>query len=397
MGNDDSLLLKNAVVDAYKGIEDLQKEISEFKGDGIYNPKYNFTEFYNAFKERTDKKVYIDLVKQLNIKYIDETWKKSDWIAVFIAGSIGIILDVLITQTNILKPIDKKIAQFMQSDKMVSLKNALDKFSNSFRNGNSAPIDFQDFKMFGLKSIHEQYSFGHDPLRFIEGVLQIMTGNYRGVDKFGEIITAQFGQGIPNIFHAVISYVAHMISDFCNANSLPYPGSTFLMQFGSQKTRDSLAAAYRSQLYNSRTFVYQNLPSFLISVVIHSWAVYDSYTQTKKINFLIGKSLKYQPMLLVSNAMAMTSNLTITGVRAIMNDPHVLFRINWPVILNTVKHTIKYLVNENKRINSNSKKIKLLLDETTNNCLSQETEREYLASLDKEYIAFSKTIRLEEK
>jgi len=382
--SNDCLKLKDNILDMYKDIDELQKEMHHLKGEK-YISKYNFDKFYQDYRNRTDNKVFIDLIRKFNIDYIDETWQKADWVIVFIAGTIGSLLDILITQTSILRPLDIKIAKMMQSNKVTSFKNILDKFSNSFRDGKSAPIDFQDFKMPGLKSLHEQFSFGHDPLRFIQGIIQMMTGNYKGVDQFGEIVTAQFGQGIPNIFHAVISYIAHMVSDFCNANSLPFPGSTFLMQFGSQETRDALAAAYRSQLYNSRTFVYQNLPSLFISILIHGWAIYDSYTQTKKINFSIGSNLKYQPMLLVSNAMVMTSNLAITGTRAALGDLHSLFRVNWPVILNTVKHSIKYLMNENKRINSNGKKIEELLIETKKNRLPRKTVDEYLISLDEEY------------
>jgi hypothetical protein len=163
-----------------------------------------------------------------------------------------------------------------------------------------------------------------------------------------------------------------------------------------KKTRESIAAAYRSQLYNSKMFVYQNLPSFVMSIIIHGWAIYDSYTQTNKINLLIGNNLKYQPMLLVSNAMVMTSNLTITSVRAIMNDPHVLFKINFPVIVNTIRHSVKYLMNENKRINKKHKTIEKLLQDTIDNRLPVKAEEEYLQSLDKEYELFLKTHNLED-
>jgi hypothetical protein len=386
----DTLSLKDAVLEQYIDLEELQEEMKLFKGDS-YVPKYSFRQFYDEYRNRTDDKVYIDLIRKLNIEYIDETWQRADWIAVFVAGSVGILLDVLITQTNVLRPIDRQISKIMRTEKVQTFKNALDNFSNSFRDGNSAPIDFQDFQMYGLKSIHEQYSFGHDPLRFIEGILQIMSGNYKGIDKFGNIVTASFGKGIPNILHAAISYIAHMVSDLCNSNSLPYPGTTLLMQFGDEKIRSSIATAYRSQLYNSRNFIYQGLPSFLMSIIIHGWAVYDSYIQTRKINFFIGNNLKYQPMLLVSNAMVMTSNLSITAVRAIMHDHHALFKVNWPVIANTVKHAIKYLMNENKRINQNTKKIEALFIETTNDRTETMSENEYLNKIEQEYQMFLKS------
>ena len=265
----------------------------------------------------------------------------------------------------------------------------MDKFSNGFRHGNSAPIDFQNFEMHGLKSIHEQYSFGHDPLRFIEGIIQMITGKYSGVDKFGNLIQAPFGEGIKNPIQAVISYVAHMVSDMCNQQGVPYPGTSFLMQFGSDKIREDIAVAYRAKIFNSRTFIYQSLPSLFMSIIIHSWAIYDNYTRTGKIKLKIGNDLKYQPMLLVSNAMVMTSNLSINAVRGIVAEgPRVLFRVNYPVIANTVKHSIKYLLNVNKRINMNGNEIQEMYERSEKEKLEQHSVEEYFEQFDKEYDDF---------
>ncbi len=116
-----------------------------------------------------------DILDLLEIDYIDEKWSHVDWAVVIIATACGSMLDILITQTNILKPIDNKIKEILKSGAIKNIKDFFDKISDWFRDGESAPIDLQDFKMFGLKSIHEQYSFGHDPLRFIEGIIQMMT------------------------------------------------------------------------------------------------------------------------------------------------------------------------------------------------------------------------------
>ncbi len=387
--------LKNSILDSYSDLEEIRKELHFIKNDKNYKPKYKFNKFFKDFKKRTDDDVLLEIINELNIDYVDEKWQKADWIAVFIAGTIGILCDILITQTKVLKPIDKRISKFVgESEKVKDFQKRLDDFSSSFRDGKSAPIDFQDFEMHGLKSLHEQYSFGHDPLRFLEGIFQIMSGNYRGVDKFGNIITAQFGQGtgmsISGMLQGIISYIAHMISDFCNKMSLPYPGTTFLMQFGSDKVRSEISAAYRAQLYNSRIFTYQTLPSFLMSIIIHGWAIYDNYTRTQEIKFKIGKSLKYQPMLLVSNTMVVSSNLTINSVRGILGDPHVLFRVNWPVIANTVKHAIKYLMLENKRIKKNGIRIEEMYMDSEINKLKKKTKEEYLASMDEEYEEFER-------
>lgn len=387
--NEEIKSLRDATIDTQVDIENLKMDMASFKGD-TYLPSYNLEDLYKL-KNSNDKKSLSKIIKTLNIDYIDETWEKADWIAVFIAGAIGIALDVLITQTNVLKPIDKKVKELLASDKVKSFQELMDKLSNSFRNGKSAPIDFQGFEMRGLKNIHEQYSFGHDPLRFIEGIIQMITGKYSGVDKFGNLIQAPFGDGIKNPIQAVISYVAHMISDMCNQQGLPYPGTTFLMQFGSEDTRNAITSAYRGQLFNSRTFIYQSLPSLFMSIIIHSWAIYDNYTRTKKIQLKIGNDLKYQPMLLVCNAMVLTSNLSINAVRGIVAEgPRVLFRVNYPVIINTVKHSIKYLLNVNKRINMNGKAIQELYERTEKEKLEHHSVEEYLEQFDKEYEDFEK-------
>ena len=381
--------LRDATIDTQVDIENLKLDMASFKGE-TYQPQYNFEELYNL-KNSNDKKSISKLIKTLNIDYVDETWQKADWIAVFIAGAIGIALDVLITQTKIFRPVDTKVKEILASGKIKSFQDIMDNFSNSFRHGNSAPIDFQDFEMAGLASIHEQYSFGHDPLRFIRGISQMITGQYSGVDRYGNLIQAPFGEGIKNPIQAVISYVAHMISDMCNQQGLPYPGTTFLMQFGSDKVREDITAAYRAQLFNTRTFLYQSLPSLFMSMIIHSWAIYDNYTRTGKIKIKIGNDLKYQPMLLVSNAMVMTSNLSINAVRGIVAEgPRVLFRVDYPVIANTVKHSIKYLLNVNKRINMTGKEIQELYERSEREKMENYSIDEYTNQFDKEYEDFVK-------
>jgi len=277
---------------------------------------------------------------------IDEYKKMNDIdkILAYIAGSIGVILDILITQTSILRPVDTMITNMMRSKKIKKFKDLLDAYSNSFRDGASAPIDFQEIDMYGINSIHAQYSFGHDPMRFIEGILQILSGDFRGVDKFGNIIVEKYSEPVFGIIQAIISYIAHIISDFCNIQSLPYPGSTFLIEFGTDKIRKDLSTAFRSQLYNARTYVYQNIPCFVIDIIIYSYAIYDHFTKTKKIDFLIGKQKKYQTMSLISNAMTSGTNLAVSGFRTIiLKDPRAIFRVNFPALKNTLFKSIKYI------------------------------------------------------
>jgi hypothetical protein len=378
--------IKKDVIDIYRDIENLKKDMSY----GFYQPQFDIDEFLNSLENRSDNRVFLDILRKFDIKYFEETWQKHDWVIVFIAGSIGILLDALITQTNVLKPIDKAISEFMKTSRINNLKEFLDNISKFFRNGESAPIDFQNFEMLGLKSIHEQYSFGHDPLRFIEGIIQMMTGKYKGVDKFGNIITAGFGQGTPDFIQATVSYIAHMLSDFCNQLSLPYPGTTFLMQFGSEKIRNEIATAYRSQLFNARTFVYQGLPSFFINLIIRGYSVYDYYLQMHQMNLLISNSkLKYQEMLLAASAMITTSNLSINYVRAIiLEEPHMIFKVNFPQITDTVKRAIKYLFSMHKSVADSTKDIAEMMKSVIDNPITPKSVECYVADIEKEYQGF---------
>ena len=96
-------------------------------------------------------------------------------------------------------------------------------------------------------------------------------------------------------------------------------------------------------------------------------------------------------MLLVSNAMVMTSNLSINAVRGIVAEgPRVLFRVNYTVILNTLKHSIKYLLNVNKRINMNGKEIQELYERSEKEKLENHSVEEYYDQFDKEYEEFVK-------
>jgi hypothetical protein len=145
----------------------------------------------------------------------------------------------------------------------------------------------------------------------LEGILQILSDNYKSVDKFWVIKKKIFGTPVDNIFQAVISYIAHMVSDFCNIRSLPYPGSTFLMEWGSDNVRKALSVAFRSKLYNSRVFIYQNLELLVMNIIIYGRAIYDNYVNERKINLFAGNMYKYQTMLLASYAVPCVTNITI--------------------------------------------------------------------------------------
>jgi hypothetical protein len=115
----------------------------------------------------------------------------------------------------------------------------------------------------------------------------------------------------------------------------------------------------------------------------------------KNINLLIGtKNMKYQEMLLVASAMITTSNLTINSVRGIiLNQPHVLFKVNFPQIIDTVKRAIKYFISMHNRINKNADDVDNTLQYIKNNPVKERSVEYYMEELEierKEYLKNNK-------
>lgn len=354
--------LQSDIVNLNNSIAD---SISEFPSDYETNL---IQRYINVDDCKSIDETSLKILKDLDLKVESDKWSKADYYVVYSAAIIGSILDILITQTDVFKPVDDKIKELLKSDDIKGIQKKLDKWSNDFRNGGSAPIDFMGFDMAGRKSIHEQYSFGHDPLRFIEGIREFLTGNFRGIDKYGTLIDVEFGEAVPNLIQAILSYIAHMLSDLLNAQGIPYPGTTFLMQFGSDKVREDIAAAYRSGKFNFRTSVYQSLPTLIVSLIIHSYSIYNNYAQGKKKWLILGGEPKTQSMLLVANLIISSQNIAINSVRGVLGDAHALFRVNYPQIANTLKHVLIYMINEKKKLN----KIKEKIDSIEDNVKSRE-------------------------
>jgi hypothetical protein len=235
--------------------------------------------------------------------------------------------------------------------------------------GGSAPIDFQDFAMAGARSIHEVYSTGHDPLRFIEGISQFLTGQFVGFDRYGKPITAVFGATAGNPAVAIAAFAAHMIADFCNANSLPYPGATLLAQFGSQETRDHVAAAYRGQLWNARTFAFQSMAPLCAEIIVRIYAAMRAYeraarpmprtAQPMPPARCVGQAVsaffggvdgeRTRRMLLISHAVIAGQNILVSGARVALGEPHAIFRLNLPVIMAAARYAVPEVLAQLRR------------------------------------------------
>lgn len=324
-------------------IDTIFEEFDSFEND-LKSYGNNIVNADKAFGSE-DKDLLKETVSNFGLEYIDNSWRDRDKALVFLASLLGITVDILINQTTLLKPLDLQIkGALSESD----FQKGLEKFNKSLHDGGSNPIDFQDFEMHGLKNLHEQYSFGHDLLRPLNGIYQIMSGQYMGVDKLGNLIKrADFGNHVPNFFAASISWFSHLMADFCNKLSLPYPGSTFLMEHGPEKLRSKIAAAYRNGDWNARTFAYQGLAPLLVNFIFTVNNVLENLDKTGEFSFAPQNTVRWREMRITANAIVVAQNLAVNGARAYFGDPKVFFRINTPAMMMTIKEGV-LLLNENR-------------------------------------------------
>lgn len=315
-----------------------------------YGEKLNKSE--SAFSNEDPEYLKLAMSK-LQLEYVERKWNTSDKLVVYFAATVGTLCDILINQTNALKPIDNLLKESLSGSTLQqSLENVSKKMS-----GGSAPIDFQDFEMHGLKNIHEAYSFGHDPVRFLQGVHQMMTGTYMGVDRFGNLIKAPFGTAQSNIVLALFSWIAHITADFCNKLSIPYPGSTFLVQYGNDELRSKMVSAYRAG-WNGRQFLYQGFVSLMVQLIIYGNEVLENYHRSGKLDFKVHNRTKYLQKLVVAQGLVVSQNLLINGVRAYSGDSSAITRVNFSAIAFVVKNAIELEIHNHKEANKIDAKTK---------------------------------------
>ena len=202
----------------------------------------------------------IEIEKELNRPLLRrEKWEKADFVAVFIAASIGSLVDLILSDRN---------------NKFTGKGSDFSKWLDQFhQHDGGGPIDYQG-KGFG-GGFHRGLSKGHDVLRFIEAIIMFKNGQFEGVryiDGVAHKVVSSVNQyGTPyeqlGWIEAMLKYAKHMFTDLFSTCSLPFPGSSFLFECSDRDLRKLAATMYQNG-FNLKNIMIQSLSTIIVEVII---------------------------------------------------------------------------------------------------------------------------------
>ena len=316
----------------------------------------------------TDSLTYGDLLTQAEIDSITaelnrpiserEKWIKGDFVVVFIAALLGAIADIVLGN---------------RSNALTGKNTDFSKWLDGFHiHEGGAPIDYQGPGFGG--GYHRVLSKEHDILRFIEGIQAFREGKFVGIKYDAEgvahkVISYVNQNGKPyeqlSMIEAIVRYAKHMFADLLSKNSLPFPGSSFLIEANSQELRAFAVDMYTNG-FNCKNIITQGLSTAIIEIIIR---VYVSIQSLQKYNtqvsikedysnmdaikafFVPASQEKLAEMLLISHAVVTAVNV---GKVVIKEAP---WELNVTEIISVIRYGIAVVKNSRKR---NSEYAKLL-------------------------------------
>lgn len=343
-------------------------------------PKYSYDELYSkankSLLERgfdVENLAYQDLVSEEELQEIitelnkalprKEKWVKADFIVVFIASTIGSLSDLILgKRDNVLTGADPR----------KHFESKVSEWLNQFHQHESGgPIDYQGAGFGG--GFHRELSKGHDILRFIEGIMMFKNGRFEGIRYVNgeaiKVVTSVNQYGNPYeqlaLIEAITRYSRHMFADLFSTCSLPFPGSSFLVECDNRQLRIFAADMYKNG-FNCKNIIMQSLSTIIIEIIIRifysiqavqnmkqDFELEEDYSNYDKIKMFLNpiSKEKLNEMLLVSHAIVTAFNV---GKIIIKKSP---WEINVTEIISVVRYGVKVL-KENKR--RNSEYVKLL-------------------------------------
>lgn len=310
---------------------------------------------------------YHSLVTDAELKQIEkelnralprkEKWSKNDYIAVFIAASIGSLVDLILSDRE--NPFTGKDSQFSKW---------LDQFH---KHDGGAPIDYQG-KGFG-GGYHRGLSKGHDILRFIEAIMMFKNGQFEGIRYLNgtahKVISSvnQYGNPYEQLYliEAILKYAKHMFGDLFSTCSLPFPGSSFLVESSNRDLRKLAANMYQNG-FNLKNIMTQSLSTIMVEVILRiyfgvksvqsykaEFELDDDYSNFSAIREFIKPSSKDKlyEMLLLSHAVVTAVNI---GKVVIKKSP---WELNVTEIISVIRYVIPVV---NSAIERNSEYSKIM-------------------------------------
>ena len=199
-----------------------------------------------------------------------EKWTKGDFVAVFIAAAVGSLADVILSNRN---------------NPLTGTGSDFSKWLNQFhQHEGGGPIDYQGSHFGG--GFHRGLSKGHDILRFIEGIMMFKNGQFAAIRYENGIAHTvissvnQFGTPYEQLgtLEAIARYSKHMFADLFSTCSLPFPGSSFLVEADNRELRKFAADMYKNG-FNIKNVMSQGLSTIIIEVILR---MYFSIQSVKK-------------------------------------------------------------------------------------------------------------------
>lgn len=327
-------------------------------------------DYHDLISEEQLKEIIEELNRPLERK---EKWTKADFIVVFIAASIGSLIDLVLSDRN---------------NKLTGQGSDFSKWLDGFhKHEGGGPIDYQG-KGFG-GGYHRELSKGHDIMRFIEAIIMFKSGTFQGVtyrNGVAEKVISKVNQyGTPyeqlGTCEAIVKYAKHMFADLFSTYSLPFPGSSFLAECSNRDLRKFSATMYQ-QGFNIKNIIIQSTSTIAIELIIRIYYCinsmekykadveikedYSNFTAFTKFIKPESKEKLYE-MLLLCHTIVTAINI---GKVVITKKP---WEINVTEILSVVRYGIKVL---NNTINRHSEYGKLIrnaneIDDNWNRLLEQ--------------------------
>lgn len=220
---------------------------------------------------------------------------KWDFIFMAVAGTLGALADLVLGRAEGFP--EPKI----KNDSIWGLGKHLKEYDIK-----KNPIDFQEPGAFG--GDHRLYSYGHDLLRFFNGVRQTMTGEYVGISSVqgGVLNNVQSGYQNVDFKTALIMNILHLFKDYFTKRSLPIPGMSLLANFNGDKMPEFAEKLYIDNGFNLRVLSGQVLSVAVIEIILRVYLFIRYYKSGESKKAIEAKRTK---MLFFTHSFAMLFNL----------------------------------------------------------------------------------------
>lgn len=135
---------------------------------------------------------------------------------------------------------------------------------------------------------HRDLSLGHDPLlALIVGVKDVMGDDMTTIGRYGQVVVMQGSRAtVANPLQAIVTVVAHLLSDAFTPMGLPAPGWTLMsaLPFGSLGAADDTVSATAVQMYakgyDSRHFLTMSASVVAAELVLRAyWSLRCEYDE----------------------------------------------------------------------------------------------------------------------